>query len=117
MESGALRGCLDPPLATDERRRGKLGDLGEARGVAVARRAMGMDEQYGVGADRAMDDHRIDPALRRHPVVRMARLYRPFEPARMGAGPNRVVWTHPADQIVQRAFTNGRASREEKRCQ
>src|SRR3546814_8936258 len=66
MESGALRGCLDPPLATDERRRGKLGDLGEARGVAVVRRAMGMDEQYGVGADRAMDDHRIDTALRRH---------------------------------------------------
>src|SRR3546814_17544332 len=72
MESGALRGCLDPPLATDERRRGKLGDLGEARGVAVARRAMGMDEQYGVGADRAMDDHRTTQAPRRNPVFPMA---------------------------------------------
>src|SRR3546814_12766843 len=111
MESGALRGCLDPPLATDERRRGKLGDLGEARGVAVARRAMGMDEQYGVGADRAMDDHRIDPALRRHPVVRMARLDRPFQPARMCEGPNRGGWRHPDAKNVQQ---HGRARSRER---
>ena len=69
---------------------------------------MGVDEEHGVAEAAALPDHHGEPAPQAVGILDVARLDRPFDPARIGERADRIGRRQPCHQAVERGGSLGR---------